>query len=680
MRLQTVRWCGRVSLSVLMLAALWCSPAAAQGVRESGRFPQRSATVQPGPSTDVAEGSPGSSPQTPVSNPDADSSALSTGQPRTAMTLLDTKQPSTEATISTGEAPLKPVPDPIVSGVVQIEAASFKGVTPDVTTMAEVEKAWGAPKEIQKQGNLLMGLYSVEPFKRVEVSYYQDKVSSVVIRFAESFPANTVAEQLELINIRAVLVSNELGEVLGQVYPERGVLFAFEPSESPGKTARKVVQVILEPINAEPFLLRAESNLGSRYDLSLKDLEQALKLQPGSARAHWLHSRVLVAMGDYEKAAAASAQAVRLDPADTRYGVTRAQILGQVGQLTDAIRQAQKAADTSGHRPHVKARALCLLGDLVASGLKPDYRRAIQYHIEAVKTADTLATSRHPAVRVAAKEVLVDAHLGAAHDIAWGDWKEKEEAVTKWLTRADAFAEDLVENEGGSREHRFRVNARALAACVGVRGGLDPGKWTQGAIRTGESLIAATDDPARKAQLQWDLGMALYDALQVYQMRNQHDTALKYGEWAIEYLEKGDQRRQSTTSSYLLGRLYFRLGAIHAIRDKNHGVAITWFEKAVPLLEKPIPKEAFADLGRHGETFVSMGVSFWESGQREKAVELTERGVELMQKAVKQGTLDESALTVPYGNLASMHRQLGRDDDAKRFEELATRNKGTTLK
>ena len=75
-----------------------------------------------------------------------------------------------------------------------------------------------------------------------------------------------------------------------------------------------------------------------------------------------------------------------------------------------------------------------------------------------------------------------------------------------------------------------------------------------------------------------------------------------------------------------------------------------------------------------------MGVSYWESERREKAVELTEHGVKLMEQAAKQGNLEESSLAVPYGNLASMNRQLGHDADADRFEKMAAQNKGTKLK
>ena len=59
-----------------------------------------------------------------------------------------------------------------------------------------------------------------------------------------------------------------------------------------------------------------------------------------------------------------------------------------------------------------------------------------------------------------------------------------------------------------------------------------------------------------------------------------------------------------------------------------------------------------------------MGVSYWETGQHKKAVELTERGLTLMEQAVQQGRLPKPTLGVPYGNLAWMHRQLGEKEQA----------------
>lgn len=573
---------------------------------------------------------------------------------------------------------LKPIAEE-PEGPVTVEVASFKGVTPGVTTVAELEKTWGQPRELHRQAKGNVSLYTVDPFPHVEVTSHGDTVVAIGIRFAKSFPATAVAKQLGLSRIRPVLVSNELGEILGQAYPERGVLLAFEPAAEAGKASMKVSQIIIEPLCADTFVLRAETVLDSQPVASLEDLQQAIKLQPRTARAQWLKARILSDMADFDKALNACDEALRVDPDNPQYHVTRAQILGQSGRVKEAVEEAERAVETASRRPHVKARALCLLGDLWASDPLGDYKRAMEFHMKAIGEADTLASDQYPAIRLAAKEVLVDAHLGAAQDIAWGNWKDKEKALDRWLERAKVLIDDLISNDAASEVYRLRLSTRALAACVGARGVIDPGPWTEQALHTGRSLIAGAEDPLRKAQYQWDLGMALYDALQVYQLRGEHDTAMKYGEMAIDYLEKG-QPSEAPRAAYLLGRLYFRMGAVYALRDQNHRAATSWFEKAVPLLERPLPHEAGADVGRHGETFVSMGVSFWETGRRDRALEITQRGVEFMEQAVKQGLLAESSLAVGYGNLATMNRALGQREAAARLEEQAARVKSSATR
>lgn len=578
------------------------------------------------------------------------------------------------------DEPLKPVVDPDEVPPVAIEATSFKGVAPGTSTKEDVLKAWGKPKKTSKANGVLVQLYSIEPFNRVEVNYAGDKVSSVVIRLERPFPAETVVKHLDLAAIRPAVVVNELGEVLGRAYPERGVLFAFEPSEKGTKPATKVSQIVLEPISAEPFVLRAEATLTTRNDLSCHDLEQALTLEPGNARAHWLYSRALSASEQHKKSVKAASEAVRFDPDNAQYRITYAQALAQTGQIPEAAEEARKALTASDDRPHVKARAMCLVGDLMASGAKPDFAKALGLHTQAIQLADPLASDPHPAIRMAAKEVLIDAHLSAAHDIAWGDWKDKSKAVARWLDRAEAAAVDIVSTENGGDEQLFRVYTRSLAAYVGVRGDLDPAPIAKSVVTTGERLIAAARDPGRKAQLQWELGMSLYDAVQVCQMRSEPDVALKHGENAAQYLAAAVNARPTPASSFLLGRLYFRMGTIYAMRDRNHKAAVQWFDKAVPLMEQGAPDEFAGDLGRQGESLVSMGVSYWEIGQRDKAVELTQNGIKWMEQAAKQGTLDRSSLAVPYGNLAAMHRKLGANEKADRYQEMAGRLKAEKMK
>jgi tetratricopeptide (TPR) repeat protein len=622
---------------------------------------------------------PASPPTAPAAEPAPEESPESASlAPEQAIDQTDS---TPQALQQTDEEPLVPIPDPQSSGVVAVETAGFNGIIPGVSTLAEVAEAWGAPREIANRNAQLVHLYTIEPFEQVEVSFVKEQVAAIVIRLERAFPADLVAEKLELSEIRPVLISDELGHVLGQAFPERGVMFAFKPSETPGKASMRVTQIVLEPVAADAFVLRAETYMNSEPGQSIRDLEEAIQLDASNARAHWLKARLLAAQGDTKRGLEASSEAIRLEPSDPQYRLTRAQILGQVARFDEAVEEAQQAAADSTKRPHLKAQALCLLGDLRSSQPQPDYRKALEHHMEAIQTADPLAVSRHPDIRIGAKEVLIDAHLGAGHDIAWGPWDQKEKAVPRWLEQAADVASDLIEQDNGSPDHQFRVASRALAALVGLRGKLDPSPWTEELLRAGQEVIAATRDSAHKKQLRWDLGMALYDVVQIYQMRGDHEAALTYGKRAIGYLEPGAVPPHAKLSDvYLLGRLYFRLGAIHAVGQEDHAAAIDWFEKAIPVFDRSVDQLAQSELGRLGETFVSIGVSFWENGDKDRAVELTQRGVELMEKAVGEGTLQESALEIPYGNLATMARSLGKADQADKYLQEAKKHRPSALR
>ena len=407
------------------------------------------------------------------------------------------------------------------------------------------------------------------------------------------------------------------------------MLFSFEPASDPSKALKKVTHIVLEPISAEPFVLRAETNIDIRPEFSLNDSERAIKLQPGNARAQWLRSRALTALGQHDQAVVAATEAVSLQPRDARYQVTKAQALQQVGHIPEAAAEAEKAIALSEQRPHVRARALCLLGDLKGSGPHPDHKQALQLHTDALHAADALVSDKHPAIRVAAKEVLLDAHLGALQDISWGSWREKERSAENWIAKATDIAQDLIKTEDGSEEYLFRVSARSLSADVGLQGKLDPEKWAKEVVRSGEVLISAAPEPARKAELEWQVALSLYDAMQICQMRGNQDEALHQGELAISYLEKSGRQNKSPAAAYLLGRTYFRMGAVYANNRRDHRAAVTWFDKAIPLLGKSPPQEALVDLSRLGDSFVSMGVSYWNAGNRRKAIALTEHGAEL---------------------------------------------------
>ncbi len=88
------------------------------------------------------------------------------------------------------------------------------------------------------------------------------------------------------------------------------------------------------------------------------------------------------------------------------------------------------------------------------------------------------------------------------------------------------------------------------------------------------------------------------------------------------------------------------------------------------------------DPGRLGEAYVSMAISYWQVERREDALALSRRGVDLMVAAVEGDALDERALAVAYGNLATMYAEEGNEQQSRAYADLASRAEaaGTTVR
>jgi len=239
--------------------------------------------------------------------------------------------------------------------------------------------------------------------------------------------------------------------------------------------------------------------------------------------------------------------------------------------------------------------------------------------------------------------------------------------------RAAALAKDMIARDQGERALLLRVDTARLAGMTGYPEPDDPAELADQAIQHARDLIAASSDPLYKSKIEWELGGALAHAVFVAYVRRDHESSLQFADNAVALLEAAQEGRDITAvERFALGRLYFMAGSIHAIKRADHRAAISWYTKAGPLLSHPLPAAVRNQSGRTGEWLVSMGVSYWEQGDREQAIALTERGADLMKQAIGDGKLRRPALLVPFSNLASMHEQLGNTDKAKNYTELVT--------
>ena len=558
-----------------------------------------------------------------------------------------------------------------------VETAVIEGVSPGVTTMDQLSQLWGEPSSEKIIAGEIVQLYSMEPLNHIEVTLRGDVVRAIAIQLDTPFPEEEVRAVLhsELLRSKPVLIPDETGEIIGEVFPEKGVMFLFAPQRA-GRREYHVRRIGVEPVSADPFVLRAEAVLYDQPTEAKWDLEDAIRLKPDHAKAHWLLAQIDLMEGHVESALLYNEKAIQLDEQRPAYHLTFVQALIRMNRVGEAKQYLQETIGLCDRYPHEMAKALVMLGDLYRTSRQADHKLAYDCHEKAMTLATSLINHSNPTVRLTARDVLFEAHLATAKAIAWGDWKGKEDAIKKWIDRARALARDpeLLSTPAlrYSREYPFKIAACSLTTLVAVPGKLNIDIYIEDVIDAGNELIKSANDPILRAKYHWDTSIALYDAVQIFQLREQFSSALKYGELAANYMKIGINDRNNDADWYLLGRLYFRLGVIHAVGNGNHRAAIEWFDLAKPVFERLLPKIDTEALGIFGETLVSMGVSYWETDQRAEAVRLTERGLRQIERGVREKVIEESVLSIPYMNLAKMYHDLGDQEQATKYSRLAT--------
>jgi tetratricopeptide (TPR) repeat protein len=336
------------------------------------------------------------------------------------------------------------------------------------------------------------------------------------------------------------------------------------------------------------------------------------------------------------------------------------------------VHTVRAVLDRHDIEPIVRAQALHEMARLASLGDVQIASKAIPFDTRAIEIADRMATSKDEKVRIAAKQLLVEAHMAVAEEIARQAFNQKVESLSLWVGRASGLAEEYIANDSGSITLRLLIAQRALGALASFKPTLDPAPWVAEAEEAANALFAQSKDELWQQHIKWQLGLAYLNALRVEHSRRASASALRYGQLAVEHLAEGALSRQAVHSSeQLVAQLYFHMGAVYAVHQQDHQKAMPWYDKAVPLLTGPRPVSDLYSPRREGEMLVSIGVTCWQIGQQARALEVTRSGVNLVEMAVEDGILAKSALAVPYGNLASMYEQMGEPTNAAKYSELA---------
>ena len=564
---------------------------------------------------------------------------------------------------------------------VSFEAVKFQGIAVGKSTKHELITAWGEPADTSAtpEGEVLM--YRKSPFQAVEVLVGKNgRVITIKITLAAPIEYKKLSEQLSLDRIDPVTISDDADTSVGLAFPERGVMFVFTSSqsvtpvddESAPAAPTTVSHVVIQQLDPHMFALRAEKHLHGPYAQNISDLKTAIALEPEFAQAYCLLAKIYLATGQADLADAAAADACDIEPKNASYQLLRGQTREQLGEYDDAVLKVRAVLDREDLTDIERAQGLHRMARLASLGDGEIASKTISFETRAIDVADKLATTKNANERRAAKQLLVEAHIAIAEEVARQSYSQKVETMSQWVGRASGLAEDLIENDRGSVELRLLIAQRVLAALASFRPTLDPAPWVAEAEEAAKAMFARSDDEMWQQHVKWELGIAYLNALRVEHTRRQTDMALKYGQEAIDNLAVGASCRQAVHSSeQLVGQLYFQMGAIYAVHKLDHAKAVPWYDKAAPLLTGERPASELYAPRREGEMLVSMGVSYWQIGNQTQALDLTQTGVGLVEASVENGVLAKTTLAVPYGNLATMYQQMGEETNAAKYSDLA---------
>lgn len=553
---------------------------------------------------------------------------------------------------------------------VTFQPTSFAELVPGVSKAAQVLEVLGEPRLSLQQGERLIQTYMLEPYERVGVVMRGDLLESVHLHLSKTLPLEEFVGQLELPVAEGVDLRLAQTAALERLFPERGVSLICQ--EKAGQAF--VTQVSFHPIRELDFLQAARQLEYSRFTRALQLARYAQQLNPESTAAIAAEARVLAHAGEQIPALKALGRVTQLAPADLPSQLLQARLWAETGHASNAIQQVRQLRNSTSTPSVLRARAALLLGQLIDR--RTDKGVVIQYHEEAIERVRQILPELAGRERNEALLLLVDAHRSMAGVVASGSWEAEKTAAAslRWLEIADKLSVHLATRGVAPGLVQLDGTLAQLEVQATLRDEADESAMVQQLESIAQAMLEGETDPLLIRELHWKLATGLFHAAQMARHRGATDESIGLALKADKQIATAKSPRQSALSGQvLLGGLHFLIGSQYAIARQDHDRAVIWYEKALGLLDQSGMETTWTERGWHGERLVSMGLSFWQSGNRARGLELTEKGNLWVETAVKEDNFPRQHLAVPYGNLAFMYRALGQMQRADKFAEQAAR-------
>lgn len=537
--------------------------------------------------------------------------------------------------------------------------AGFEGVTPGKTTTNELPALLGQTQQrIDGGKELVFRVASFEEVRtRMKAGVVQEVIVTLRVPSATSWAKGFLgAEKLKHVDVIRG------GEAL-RVIPERGIYLVRA-----SKTSDDVTHIRIGMPVAKDLVERAQDQRRHGYMQTWSDLSAALAMSnDDNIRIELAELALNVERYDQvKKFLDGVPQAKR----NAKWKLLFARWVAAIGARKDAIAALQHAVDDPKSPPSVRMTALVERAKVELASNTGDPSQAAQWLQRA--TDEAMKALAQDPLDITAAKVLFDAHLAMMRSIATGDWSRQHASLDQWQTGAEQLVPHVT-LDGANICAKQDLVATIIASRTQLEEAFEHRSLVRQLEQVTTTLVGKGD-----ALLAQRARRGAADALTQVAMRQLKDgdyrAATATFEAALAALTNGAKTADMEKANLRkLVDVLFARGVVDSVGSGDHEAASLWFRRMLSALEdprvKPYPREAII----RGDQLVSIGVSFWQIGAKEAAIDVTERGLQYIDSAIDVGWGNPTDRVVAVDNLKAMHAASGHKEKAE-FYEAQRRN------
>jgi len=553
------------------------------------------------------------------------------------------------------------------------------GIMPGSTKLSEIKNnpVWAEPikKDLIEDFLVLsFQLPDIPDMPLIQIIGKNDIVEGIVIYLKdprEEADARISFEEA-IKDVRPIIVPNDDGN-FREVFPEKGLSFILEKNkENPAVPSTRVIQIVAEQVQADYFVIRAEKDLPYTPALSFADATHALIHDSKNATAYRILAQIEQLRGNLNKAREQALKAAKLNDSVPMIHLTLVSILNEVGEYDSAARYLKAIESVCKEHPLFIATMNLYRGDIYRDGSDEDCDKAITEHKQGLRIVEGIKKKMPPEIRLNVKQLELRLTLSLALDFArkYLDNSSTEEMVFSCLDQASILADNLIKEENLKEIPFIDVCRTAVSVGLDIPNADDVDGYIQSMKKYANLLTDSLEDEILLDSVRWKAGTAFFDALRIYQAREEYQKAINCGLAALEYLEPVLNRNPENGATLLceisaeIGLLY-----IESLDDQKEGMR--WLGRATALLDS-LPDNIKPDkAGDLGFLLVQYSRYYWENDQQDQGLKLAETGTSLLEHAVQEGVVEESEMYVPYTNLAVMYKKMQKTEQAEQYSRKA---------